>query len=258
MPYTTAERKKEWRRRNADRLNRRRRERSLTPEQREHARQRKERWALANPGRYQEQRQKDRAIEKEKRRIEAGFYERQARLAERRQQRDLIREERAALARERSLLPWNDLGLPVAEYYRLRYSLDVEFNLRERIKTAMCKRRHGQRVNVRLRTSTKPDELTVSYSLSELQNYIGGRFVNGMTWGAYLDGRVEIDHVVPFSHFDLSDEAQLMQAWALDNLQPLWAEDNKDKRNRTMSEWLATLPSSHPMRQAAALPFPSL
>lgn len=234
-----SERKKQWRAENKDRINAARRARAPTQEQRELARARKAKWKATNPERHKAQRAKDRAIEKEKRRAETGFYERQTRLAERREQRNLIQAERAALASERRSLPWNDPSLTQAEYYRLRYRLDVDYNLRERVRNAMCRRRHGQCANVRLRTSSEPDSLTADYTLEHLKDHIERLFTQGMSWGAYLAGKIEIDHKTPLSHFDLSDERELMQAWALDNLQPLWREENTAKRNRTQAEWEA-------------------
>lgn len=246
-----AERQKQWRAENKDRINAARRARVPTQEQRELMRLRKERWKAANPERHQSQRAKDRAVEKERRRIKKGFYQRQQLLKEKRERREEIEAERQALLSERSLLPWRDPSLTPAEYYRLRYRLDVDFNLQERIRCAMCKRRHGQEVNVRLRMSSTPDSLTVDYTLEDLKAHIERLFTQGMSWGAYLAGKIEIDHKTPLSHFDLSDERELMQAWALDNLQPLWREENTAKRNRTQTEWEA-------MRSSRASQVPSM
>lgn len=62
--------------------------------------------------------------------------------------------------------------------------------------------------------------------------HIEARFVDGMSWENY--GEWHIDHVTPLSWFQyksVTDEG-FSAAWALNNLQPLWAEDNLSKNNR--------------------------
>jgi hypothetical protein len=49
-----------------------------------------------------------------------------------------------------------------------------------------------------------------------------------MTWDNY--GQLwHIDHIIPLSHFDLTDYEQVQIACHYLNLQPLWAEENKSK-----------------------------
>jgi hypothetical protein len=61
----------------------------------------------------------------------------------------------------------------------------------------------------------------INYSISDLISHIESKFTNGMTWDNY--GEWHIDHIVPVSSFDFSDEKQITNCWSLDNLQPLWA-----------------------------------
>jgi 5-methylcytosine-specific restriction endonuclease McrA len=53
-----------------------------------------------------------------------------------------------------------------------------------------------------------------------------------MTWDNY--GKWHIDHIIPDSHFnyDKIDDEQFKLAWALENLQPLWAAENYRKYNK--------------------------
>ena len=52
-------------------------------------------------------------------------------------------------------------------------------------------------------------------------------FAPGMSWENMSEW--EIDHVRPIASFDLTDEAQIRQAFHHTNLQPLWRLDNRRK-----------------------------
>lgn len=57
---------------------------------------------------------------------------------------------------------------------------------------------------------------------------IESRFRDGMTWDNH--GELwEIDHIVPLSHFDLTNEYQLLMANHISNLQPLLKKENREK-----------------------------
>ena len=52
------------------------------------------------------------------------------------------------------------------------------------------------------------------------------RFQPGMSWDNY--GEWHIDHIVPLAAFNYEtpDDLDFGRAWALENLQPLWAKEN--------------------------------
>lgn len=66
-------------------------------------------------------------------------------------------------------------------------------------------------------------------SISDFKIHISSLFDEEMTWDNY--GEWQIDHVVPLSKFDLTDEDQIRKACNYTNLQPMWAEENASKRN---------------------------
>lgn len=75
-------------------------------------------------------------------------------------------------------------------------------------------------------------EKLVGYTLDELMRHLEIRFSSGMTWGNMGDWH--IDHKTPRSHFHYltSSSRQFKKCWSLDNLQPLWAKDNREKSNK--------------------------
>lgn len=50
-----------------------------------------------------------------------------------------------------------------------------------------------------------------------------------MDWECFNGGLIHIDHRRPLASFDLDDPEQVMAAWSLSNLQPLWADHNLSK-----------------------------
>jgi len=69
---------------------------------------------------------------------------------------------------------------------------------------------------------------SVGYSLHDLKVHLENKFTEGMSWDNY--GAWHVDHIMPrwvFSAYSAAEE--YLECWALDNLQPLWAEDNVRK-----------------------------
>ena len=66
--------------------------------------------------------------------------------------------------------------------------------------------------------------------------YLESKFQTGMTWENHTHNGWHIDHIIPISKFDLTDEAQMKKACHYTNLQPLWAGDNFRKHAKILSE----------------------
>lgn len=76
-------------------------------------------------------------------------------------------------------------------------------------------------------------ESLVGYGLDDLRKHLEVQFVEGMTWDNY--GSVwHIDHIVPVSSFQLTsyDSDDFKRCWSLENLQPLFVEDNLRKSDK--------------------------
>ncbi|HMN14543.1 MAG TPA: HNH endonuclease signature motif containing protein [Bellilinea sp.] len=71
----------------------------------------------------------------------------------------------------------------------------------------------------------------LGYSVEELQRHLESHFQPGMSWSNYGKGGWEIDHIIPLSahNYETPDDIDFKRAWALSNLKPLWASDNRKK-----------------------------
>ena len=103
-------------------------------------------------------------------------------------------------------------------------------------------KRLRERLRVKVKGLTKSGSAVgdLGCTLEELKVYLGAMFRPGMTWGKVMSQEIHIDHIVPLSSFDLTDREQLIKACHYTNLQPLWAEENLRKHNKTQGEWLSS------------------
>ena len=61
-------------------------------------------------------------------------------------------------------------------------------------------------------------------SVRDLKFYLEGKFLDGMSWGNRSQWHV--DHIIPLTFYDLTDEDQFKAASHYTNLQPMWILDN--------------------------------
>jgi hypothetical protein len=83
--------------------------------------------------------------------------------------------------------------------------------------------------NTLKRFNTKKEDKTINllgYSASELKKHIESLFLEGMSWENYGDWH--IDHIKMVSTFDKETPMNIVNS--LDNLRPLWAEDNCSRK----------------------------
>lgn len=71
-------------------------------------------------------------------------------------------------------------------------------------------------------------------SIFELVLYLESKFLKGMNWKNHGRKGWHIDHIIPCASFDLTDPEQQKKCFYYTNLQPLWAEDNIRKGNKTL------------------------
>lgn len=106
-----------------------------------------------------------------------------------------------------------------------QYHADPAFRLNNNISSQIRQSLHDGKEG-------KSWEKLVGYSLSELMQHLESLFEDGMTWENYGDWH--IDHSTPVSwfNFDSVDDADFSECWSLENLQPMWGEENIEKSNK--------------------------
>ena len=63
-------------------------------------------------------------------------------------------------------------------------------------------------------------------------NHLESQFTEGMTWENYGLKGWHVDHIIPISSYDLTNEDEVKKACHYSNLQPLWWQDNLEKGNK--------------------------
>ena len=110
------------------------------------------------------------------------------------------------------------------EYQRNRYKNDPMFRLRASVSTLI-------RRSLRNNKNGYHWETLVDYKQEDLRNHLEAQFKDGMTWENY--GKWQIDHKIPISLFNIKNAKSkgFKKCWALENIQPLWAKENLEKRD---------------------------
>jgi hypothetical protein len=74
----------------------------------------------------------------------------------------------------------------------------------------------------------------LQYSPEELSIHLENQFTEGMTWENY--GEWHVDHKLPITVFNFQEigDNEFMRCWGLDNLQPMWADENIRKSNKIL------------------------
>jgi hypothetical protein len=74
----------------------------------------------------------------------------------------------------------------------------------------------------------------VGYTREDLIKHLESQFKDGMSWENYGKKGWTIDHIRPISSFNFisCNDKEFKECWSLNNLQPLWAEENLSKSNK--------------------------
>jgi 5-methylcytosine-specific restriction endonuclease McrA len=72
----------------------------------------------------------------------------------------------------------------------------------------------------------------LKYTPEQLIEHLESKFTGVITWDNY--GQWHVDHIIPISSFDIKEigDKEFNKCWALENLQPLWGDENIRKSNK--------------------------
>jgi predicted transcriptional regulator len=74
----------------------------------------------------------------------------------------------------------------------------------------------------------------LQYTPKQLIDHLELQFTDGLTWENY--GVWHVDHIKPISSFSIVEmgDDEFMKCWCLNNLQPMWGEENIRKSNKVV------------------------
>lgn len=128
---------------------------------------------------------------------------------------------------------WREKNLESARAYarlaQKRRMQDPAYRLKGRISARLHSMKCGK-------AGRKTEEI-LGYTRNELQRHLERQFTKGMSWDHVMAGRIEIDHIVPVSAFEIAEigDAEFRACWSLGNLRPLWARDNRSKNRKVLT-----------------------
>jgi hypothetical protein len=111
------------------------------------------------------------------------------------------------------------------EYFRDLANTDPHYRLIKRCRSRIAfALKNGHK-------ATHTSEL-LGVSVEDFRRYIAAQFVDGMTWEAFMVGKVELDHIRPISSFNFDNPIEQYICFNYRNHQPLWKNDNRSKSDR--------------------------
>lgn len=106
-----------------------------------------------------------------------------------------------------------------------RYASDPVYAAMKRMRTRLRDAFRSQRVQKRNQA-----KFFFGCDAQELKLHLESQFLPGMSW----ENRSEwhIDHIIPVAAFDLKDKSQCLACFHYTNLRPIWAADNRRKKDK--------------------------
>jgi hypothetical protein len=113
----------------------------------------------------------------------------------------------------------------IARRYHRRKQADPQFRLENAMRACVYAGLTG------CRKGWRNTFALLGYTVEELRAHLEAKFKPGMTWDNYGRYGWHVDHRRPLASFDYKTPEcpSFKEAWALENLQPLWAQENISK-----------------------------
>ena len=113
------------------------------------------------------------------------------------------------------------------QYLRKRLKTDLKFNLNHNIRRSIWESLKNEKAG-------RHWEDLIDYTLTDLIKRLNKTMPEGYTWQDYLQGKLQMDHIIPISVFNFSkpEHTDFKRCWALSNLRLLPAKENLRKSNK--------------------------
>ena len=121
----------------------------------------------------------------------------------------------------------DDIRKTKRDYERNRKANDPLYKLISNFRTAIYQVLKENRVD---KNQSYFDVL--QYTPEQLIVHLEKQFTEGITWENY--GEWHVDHKQPISSFNIQEmgDSEFMKCWSLENLQPMWGEENIRKSHK--------------------------
>jgi hypothetical protein len=136
---------------------------------------------------------------------------------------------KAGILKKKPRQTWEERLKKHNEYKRNRYRSDKEYREKEKMRADMSMFIRGTACFSKKKRKEMEDLLGMSRE--EIRKYIESQFREGMTWN-----NIEIDHIMPLSHFDFFNMKEKRMCFHYTNVQPLFPYENQQKRNKIVRD----------------------
>lgn len=122
------------------------------------------------------------------------------------------------------------------EYAQYKRKTNLKYSLNHKIKRAICIALKGNK-------NGKHWENLVGYTLNDLIKRLNKTMPKSYCWQDYLNGDLEIDHIIPISAFNFNkpEDYDFQRCWTLENLRLLPARENLIKHNKLIKPFQPSL-----------------
>lgn len=127
-----------------------------------------------------------------------------------------------------------DTQAKIRKHRRERYYTDVLYRIKVCLRARLFQCVSRQKKHKKVGSSIK----YLGCTAIELKQYLESKFYDRpstsepMTWDNHSQDGWHIDHIIPLSSFDLTQEEEVKKACHYTNLQPLWSEHNRLKGDK--------------------------
>ena len=146
------------------------------------------------------------------------------------------REKWVEQGRQRRKNNWEEIKRYQNQWSRNKRKTDLRFNLNNRMSFAIWNVLKNNKAG-------KKWEDLVEYTLNDLIKRLKRTMPKGYTWQDFLDGKLQIDHIIPKSIFNFTkhNHTDFKRCWDLKNLRLLPAKENLIKGSKLSKPFQPTL-----------------